>query len=48
MLGGFGFSFLQETHLSQLDEMNRQWISQWFRGDRGTPVDHVEIQSLIH
>lgn len=46
MLGGFGFSFLQETHLSQLDEMNREWISQWFRGDNSTSVDHVEPQPL--
>jgi len=47
MLGGFGFSFLQETHLCRLGEMNRQRIPQGFRGDHGTPVDPVEIQSLI-
>lgn len=45
MLEVFGFPFLRETHLSQMDEMNRQWISQWFRGDHSTLVDHVELQS---
>lgn len=31
MFGGW-FFLLQENHLNQLDEMNRQWLSQWFEG----------------